>query len=150
MKKLTFSSVSPSSERRANAPNISLFTICCCLHISVPHDNDNNLVKHCHELSSSIISSIFKSIFSLTIVVRETCAFLVMEESWNKVWFISTWQNIVAGGCENCREMTSCFGTRSGSKKPLSFSATFLGLVIFKYRVEGRGAAKQRDEDHVS
>ena len=76
--------------------------------------------------------------------------FLVMEESWDKVWFISTWQNIMAGGCENCREMTSCFGTRSGSKKPLSFSATFLGLAIFKYRVEGRGAAKQRDKDHVS
>ena len=76
--------------------------------------------------------------------------FLVMEESWDIVWFISTWQNIVAGGCENCREMTSCFGTRSGSKKPLSFSATFLGLAIFKYRVEGRGAAKQRDKDHVS
>ena len=76
--------------------------------------------------------------------------FLVREKSWDKVWFISTWQNMEAGGCENCREMTSCFGTRSGSKKPLSFSATFLGLVIFRYRVEGRGAAKQRDEDHVS
>ena len=78
------------------------------------------------------------------------CVFLVREESWDKVWFISTWQNMAAGGCENCREMTSCFGTRSGSKKPLSFSATFLGLVIFRYRVEGRGATKQRDEDHVS
>ena len=50
--------------------------------------------------------------------------------------------------CENCREMTAYFGTRPEIKGLVSFSATFLYSVIFRYKKEGREAEKHRDEDH--
>ena len=52
------------------------------------------------------------------------------------------------GYCENCKEMTAYFGTRPGIRGLLSFSATFLCLVIFRCKKEGREAEKHRDEDH--
>ena len=79
--------------------------------------------------------------------------FLVWEENWDKDWFTSIWWNMAdtaAGAFENCGKMTSCFGTRPGSKGPLSFSETFLCFMVIRYKMEGREAAKHRDEDHVS
>ena len=79
--------------------------------------------------------------------------FLVREEGWVKLVHSNMAEHGVTRrgrNCENCREMTACFGTRSGTEGPFSFSETFHRLVIFRYKMEGREFALHRDEDHVS
>lgn len=82
------------------------------------------------------------------IVVCETCAF-TRQEWLNPIW----WDMAVEIGgrcCGNCGEIMVCFSTRLGTEQPLSFSATFYRSVMFRIKMEGREAAKHRNEDHVS
>ena len=82
--------------------------------------------------------------------VYETCAFPRQGGGLGKTGSLQhggTWRG---RNCENCREMTACFSTRSGTEGPFSFSETFHCLVIFRYKMEGREFALHRDEDHVS
>ena len=81
--------------------------------------------------------------------VYETCAFPRQGGGLGKTGSLQhggTWRG---RNCENCREMTACFGTRSGTEGPFSFSET-LHRLIFRYNMEGREFALHRDEDHVS